>query len=655
MKKKIWNKSSLLPISIIVIVSAIILACAGGDDTEDYPSSFFAPEITHNNKYAMFFRSYHYLYSVPDKRNYEPEFNFKESYVSDFNSINTQEWSAYFKQNVNDKDLEYILYRARLGEIDTLIFSIKKPGYPASNVLKSNSVLKVADTRSALDFLYYVGFAKRCEKYATYEPDWWDDRSQPDPNDPRNDKSGMAALEAGGLKQMTNTKSGFVGQRYAFQVLRLYYMSKDYDKCIQFHDEQNSLFESNSTSIKYRAMGYLAGAYFAEKKYSDANYLYSVIYDRYDTMKVTAYFSFKPQEEQDWQQTLSMAKSPREKAVLWQLLGIYADPLRAMKEVYALDPKSDLLDLLLARAVNEEEEKFIFQTGEYDGSETPSADSSGYLNPSKINKELVDFLNMVADKRNTAKPYEWSLATGYLDWASGNKDFVKYLDKANEESPKDSLVQDQVRLIKFLDFVKTGKAGNKKFEEALLAEFHWLRTEKHAEYFREQTADAFVMGNLIRKYEAIHDTMDVVCLKGELTKNSKKFKALLDNIVAFMDKPNKTPFEQFALSQLHYSKADIIDMEALKPFYDRDFQKALEILKKEDAAGGEKNFGDPFVIHINDCHDCDDTDPKKGVYSVRSFIERMIRLEDSVKSPSRMGGPLSAVGEVVTGRVRSAR
>lgn len=467
-------KYRIFPISIVVLVTGIILACVDVE-MDNNPASFFSPEITHNTKYSPFFLSYHVLYKAQSKPDYGYDFNFKYSYITDFNNINVADWAGYFHNQVNNKDLKYILFKASLGEIDTLIFSIKKLGYPIGNSLKKNSVLKVTDSRSAVDFLYYMGFAKRCEKYVTYEREEWYDPKEKDPNDLRDDNEGISALVDGGLKQLPNVKSDFVKQRYAFQVLRLYYMGKDYDKCIQFYKEHADLLESNAVSIKYRAIGYLAASYYAEKNYGNGNYLYSLIYDQYDTMKTTAYFSFHPQEDKDWQQTLAMAKNNREKEVLWQMFGTYADPFRALKEVYALDPKSDLLDLLLARTVNVEEEKYIYQPGEFPGvSEPGNSLNAAQLNAEAINSDLVSFLKSVADKKNTAKPYEWELAAGYLSWAKGEQGFQKYLDMAKSETKGDSLVAEHVRLIDLLDKVRNGKAGDKSFEESVVPELKWL-------------------------------------------------------------------------------------------------------------------------------------------------------------------------------------
>ncbi|HTB06449.1 MAG TPA: hypothetical protein VK806_05800 [Bacteroidia bacterium] len=610
-KKTSW-RSSILPISIALAVAGIILACADVE-MENYPTSFFAPEITHNTKYAEFYRSFYPLYVS----------GYKEGYITDFQNTNLDEWNGYFKNAVQQKDLFYILYKARLGEVDTLIFSIKKPGFPISNKLQSNSVLKVADTHSSLDFLYYAGFAKRCEKYTTYTPGWYDDNKAA--NDPRKDKAGMAKLADGGIRQIANASSDFVKQRYAFQVLRLYYMSADYDKCIQFYNDQKAVLEATGNTIKYRAMGYLAGAYFKSKQYANANYLYSLVYDQCDSMKVSAYFSFHPQEQKDFEQTLALAKSPREKAVLWQMLGIYQDPFRALKEVYEIDPKSDLLDLLLARTVNVVEEEFL--PGNPFERSSASPDSVAYIKSAAINPDIPTFLKMVADKKNTAKPYEWNLAAGYLSWAVGDNNYQKYLDKAKSQAKDDKLVQEQIRLIELVAAIKQGKAGDKKFEEAVVPELKWLTAERHDTNFRKQDAYIWVMGALTVKYAANGDYIRPSLFSHYLDGNKVQNDALLKGVEAFMDKKDKTPFDEFALSEFQYNRADIVEMQAVKLLYNYDFKGALAKMNEDPNAGKEACYGDPFKININDCHDCDAADKKKTAYTKLSFIQQVINLE----------------------------
>lgn len=622
-------KSPLFPIGILVIVGIISLACSDMGFEDEYTPSFLPPEITHDEKFNEFFCTPDPLYVSCRK----------DGYISDFNSVNVDEWEGYFQKQVKDKDLEYILYKSRSGEIDTLIFGIKKSSFPIGDELKGNSILKVKDIRSALDFLYYVGFAKRCEKYVTYQNDYWGDDTI---KDPRKDKIGMTNLIAGGLKQMSNPKSDFVKQRYAFQVLRLYFIERDFDKCIQFYTKQKDLLESNANSIKYRAMGYAAGAYYGEKKFADANYLYSLIYANSDIMRISAYFSFHPQEEEDWNQTLAMAKTPNEKAMLWQMLGIYKDPFRSLKEVYAIDPKSELLDMLLARAVHKEEEHFITRSDVSGMDYVP--DSSSGVGSMSVNKDLLQFVKTVANKENTAKTYEWNMAAGYLDFASGDKDFHTYLDKAKTESQGDTLVMEEVRLINLLDKINNGKAGDFQFEQSLVPDLIWLELTQHPEHFPREFAREYILGALSKKYEAIHDDVKSECFACANHKTVSLDNNVLEDIEKFMDKKAKTIFDQYALNVLPYNKNDIVEIQAVNLLYEYKFKEAQAKLNEADSAGYEPPYGDPFMVNIKDCHDCDsygygisdagdETDANLPIVNnKRDFIEAMIKLEGKLKT-----------------------
>lgn len=622
MTKKTLLLSSLFPVSILVLVTAIMLACIDVD-ISPYPDSFFPPEISHSPRDVDFFVSNNSLYG--------PQI-FKTSYTEDFHTNNIAEWNLYFKNKVNNKDLESIIYTCSLGEIDTLIFSVKKPGYPISNFLKSNSIFGVTDTRSALDFLYYIGFAKRCEKYSTYNPtDWWDD-AKVKADDPRNDKASMATQITGGIKQIGNANSDFVKQRYAFQVVRLYFQMKNYDSCISFYNNHAVLLNKVENTIRYRAMGYLAGAYMAKGQVAEADFTYSLVFDRCNEMRDAAYFSFKPQEEADFTQSLALATTNRQKEALWQILGLSKDPLRAMKEIYKLDPKSDMLDLLLMRAVNKAEEKFLNQSMASMEIDDPNMSD---ITKDSIHANLAFFIKQVAGAGNTAKPYEWNLAAGYLDWVMGGTDFEKYFSGVNAEATNDKLVSEELRLFHLLDKLKNGKAGDKDFENNILPDLKWLKDTNHAPNFRRDFAWAFVSDFMAKKYNDIGNipigncfTLNLIDhLTNGFNASSYISDTLINTMEGFIDKKDKSPFEEFAVAQLPLYKPDFIDLEAIHLMYNYDFKGALAQLNSNNAPGPENVYGDPFIIHITDNHDSDAVLPNKSVHTKKEFLERMIELQ----------------------------
>ncbi len=603
MKKRTLRKFLILLISLPIALVGIILACAGGDFFDDYYSSFFAPEVSHANNYKLLYRSANPFYG-------SSEFY---SGVNAYDTTNITEWVGIFNSQIKRNDLEYLVYRSRIGEIDTCIFRIKDNNFPVGS-LKKNTIFSFPDKVLAKEFLFYLGFAKRCEPYANYVPDWWNNDHS---DDPRKKTESMQKLIDGGTKSFLNAKNNNLKQRYFFQLVRLLYQSGNYEQCISFYDQYAASF-STVNSIKYRTLGYIAGSYHKLKEFSKANYLYSIIYDRCNQMKIIAYQSFHPQEEADWEGSLQLAQNTREKTALWHLLGIYADPVRAMKKIYALDPKSDFLDLLLTRAININEENFIIS----------AADAGHVLDASKVNPELYAFVKQVAEQKKSAKPYLWDLSAGYLCAAS--HDFTgseKYLAKASTEAGNDFSVNDQVRLIRLINKIELYKNPTPKSEDNFTQELQWLKDNKDPE-LRSKFAYSWILTRLSEKYRSFGDLLKAQCL--DYTKDMSFYDdpAKMKALIGLMDKPAKTGFEKFILAVHPYSRADIFDYQSTNLVFQHQLKDALAKFKECDRSGEGLFIGDPFLIHINDCHDCDHQAAKKVAYSKRSFVEQMLVFEE---------------------------
>ena len=307
--KKISKKYSGFLISAFVIMGITILfACWNPfPDEDDSHYRVFAPEVSHDAAAKPFFRSFHYLYK-----------EIKENNLYDFDSINSGEWMKFFYGTVRKDDIDYLLYKSRIGEIDSLINYFNDHNFIMSRKLQRNSLLLYTDKKAAKEFLFYLGFAKRCEPFSTYAPGWYDNNN----NDPRNNKAMMQYLIEGGLKQITNSKTDFIRERYIFQIERLYFQAGNYSECYSYYSSNLNNIKI-SESIKYRAMGYAAGALYKMKRFGESNYLFSILYNCYLPMKTTSYLSFAP-EESDWNVSLNLAKNTRERsalAVAWNLQG----------------------------------------------------------------------------------------------------------------------------------------------------------------------------------------------------------------------------------------------------------------------------------------------------------------------------------------------
>ncbi len=605
--KKIFRKYLIFFVSIPTL--AIALACGwGGDYYDENPVSFFAPEVSKADGFSPFYLSSHYLYTgVNDPFN-------------EFRGNNVAEWSGYFNNNVPDSSIRYLLYEAKNTSLDSLIHFMKGKNAMLPKSLSTNSILLYSDKQAVTDFLFFLGFANRCAEYMQPDPNRWiwglSMEKSPD------SLAGIKLFE-GGLKQYKRQKSDFVKQRYMFQLIRLLYNTGKYSSCISLFNEYAASLTQES--MKYRSMGYAAGAHYKIKEYASANYMYSILYDRYDQMKVTAWQSFHPQEEKDWNECLVKAKSPREKCVLWHLLGCYGDPKRGMEEIIKIDPKSELVDLLVTRLVNELERNLPLINDESYGYNKSALKIGGCLK----DKTIVTFFESIASKDNTHDPALWRLSAGYINQLSGEYQAAEsWFKKAAAMSSVDSIIHKQISLLRFISKVDTATLLNPAFENSIVNDLNRmksqgdnylnLRVRPALDWAKAKLAAAYKKnGDVVKSHLINHQYRDTFYSSPE------KRKLML----AYMNKKNMTAFDDHLLHQYMYRQCDIFELEAVWMLYNYNFIGALKKFKECPGSGDTKLYGDPFLIHINDCHDCDHADPKKKIYTKLQFTERMVELE----------------------------
>ena len=255
-------------------------------------------------------------------------------------------------------------------------------------------------------FFRYLAHAKACESFAVKENEYWDYEKK-EAGVSKADTKLYDAMN----KAFTDSKDEFIRQRYWFQMVR-YNFYFNVPAAIALFEKYKDSFTKNS--IYYRTMASAAGALYKQKNFAKANYYYSLVFAESDKLKTVAHWSFRPQEEADWKQTLALCKNNGERITLWQMLGIfYKDEIRSMQEIYKLDPKSEKMDVLLTRFVNKNENEYSWLADREDSKE-------------KI-KAALPWLKEVADKGNTSNPFLWNTSVGYLYFLSENFTFRRSL------------------------------------------------------------------------------------------------------------------------------------------------------------------------------------------------------------------------------------
>ena len=605
--RKIFSKKWWL-ISISCCVGAgIVYACADGWG-EEYGVSNFAPEVFVDSAYSPFFYSYQFYYQM----------GYDENQNSRFNNHNLADWSGYFNNKVATRELRYMLESATQGAVDS---AIRYQAWQSSSLpdsIQSFIFLKQKNDERTAAFLHYLSLAKRCEDFAVREIqyEWNYDSSKRNSKDPEAADL-MKKSEAG----YNGTNELFLKERYWFQMVRnAYFNFLPADAIASFNKHEK---EMPHNTIYYRSLSYMAGAYSKMKSFSKSNYYFSKVYDGCDELKTTAHFSFHPQEQADWKATLAMCSNNAEQATLWQMLGVfYADEKEAITQIYQLDPKSNKLDLLLARAVNKYEQKFS-----YKGS-TPIGE---YEDSSRSKSGMRQLISKIADAGNTSKPGIWDMAAGYLNSLNAQYQTAKtYYAKAKKEISGNELAIAQLKLIEIINTIGEAKKIDSKLENEILADVKWLDgfKSKTSSKIRYADALAWLKQTVAAKYRAQHELAKAECFYTNTDAYADRNYA--EKMKSFLSNPTKTDFEKLCTDLSSVKLADIYEFQAIQQVFKDSIENAILLMSKADSLGQFVLPANPFNGRILDCHDCDQQNPQKIKYSKLTFLNKIKELKDKV-------------------------
>jgi hypothetical protein len=601
-------------------IAGIVWACADGGE-ENY--SMFSPEAFVAKDYTPFFYDSNYWYygqsvEVDDNNNR-------------FNDQVVDEWDTYFNHQLNKPTLRYLLLKVSQKGIDSVNNYVN--GKIAK--LKPDSVqinTSKLDKAKFNNLFGYLKLAKECEKFAVIAPYGWYDTPPPLP-------PVSAKLEGSLSSAFNHSKDPFIKQRLWFQLVRFYFFNDDTTKSktgaidnkadiLVWFNNYKGMFPQNLTY--YRAMGYVAGYYRRKGNYALSNYLYSRCYDYSYELKIPSKFSFHAQQEADWQATLKLAKNNNEKITLWHMLGMEYDPVRAIKEIAALNPKSDKMDLLLSRIINTSE-------GGYQSNYYGKIADTTQQAIKKAETRQVNLIDSIASKNNTTKPYYWNLAAGYLNYIYKDyKKAGKFYDAAKKQLPaNDKLVTAQYKLLTILLSIDELQRIDPKTEAKITEPLTWLVNlrdgKERITNLRFDPALGICANHIAQIYQKQSDWLKAHCFKDsiDLYDDSTHVQKLVD----LMTKPQKSAFEITMLRYYPHKLDELYYHQATLLTYKEEVDKAIEKMSLIKTMSPDTLYGNPFNSRLNDCHDCDHAAHQKQKFSPLTFLKTM----QSIKTDLRAG------------------
>jgi hypothetical protein len=638
MKRIFLNKLFLVSSAALFTVYGIIYACGGGDDWDFFGyNSNFTPETFTDKSYSPLFLSGDVFYGI----------GFDTQHNSRFNEDLKSDWNNYLKTKVDTATVNYFLIgdltprysdESKAGKnkaeiTDLHVFFKTKKANAASLKWGKKLNLKDDKIKSFIEFLY---LAQKIETVSIGE-DYWS-------YDPVVAKTFNDLKMIQSIENVYNTTSdAFLKNRYWFLTVKAYFYSSNKSKTVEFFNKTEKSIAKNI--LYYRALSYVAGVKYQQKKYSESNYLYAQVFDKCPEMRVVTAYSFHPQNDTDWNKSLAMAKDTKEKAALWAIHGYYKDEAQAIEKIYDLDPKSEHLNYLLTRLVNKQEQDINNSFEESAKENVPAKKltvaETKELNKSKIDKKAFDLVSKISSASNTEKPYLWNIALGYLqtlkgDYANADSNF----DKTEKTMPKTELAKYQLRLLRFVNNMsKIDKLTNAN-EKTILADLNWLYQELPKTYkgqeFRYQNASSWSRSYLATLYKAAGNPVMTEIFGESRYSYWNDGNAFYDNeknllaIKAFLMKSDKTEIEKIGAGIYSLKLKDINNFQAVQAAFKNKITEAIGFIKETDSVQYYNFLGNPFNGNIKDCHDCEHAAYQKKKYSQIEFLNTIKAMQDKL-------------------------
>jgi len=562
---------------------------------------------------------------------------------------NLKEWLEYFENKPTIDDLEKYIYDTN--ENDLLSFQKQNE---IIEKWKNNSVLRYVDKDKLKRSIEYLLFAKQVEPHVAFSNGW---------EEPIRDFAAMNLLLNTAIENYDKTNIKFFKERYAYQSIRLAHYSKQYEKTTELFNKYFN--ESNlKTLMSQWSFGHYAGAIKSLGNVAKSNVLFSRLFDICPSRSRQSLISFKF----DWGdslliKTLKACKNNHDKVLVYTLNSYkgYDFSSDAIEKIYNLEPDSPYLLLILSRTISMLERETLPE-------KTPWSGYKGYINPDynygyyRSDSSLYKIVSKIADENKTQKGYLWNFAAGYvLTLQNQSEAAAKYFFEAKRVCPKNDL--DFVRRVQIAEVickVNSIKKIDAKTEEWLVKDIKWIKETNSLKKLRAEDALLYIINTLAKQYWYQGDTLKSHLCFGisgkkkpwedfftsdnpfryELTSDYHKqpieliYKTLKD--YEPWDREEITDWMKFLIENYYYTLKELDLILAKKYITKGMFEEAIEKLKSQkdewdyfnQKGDGTQTFmANPFIIHINDCHDCDFMLKKDTVYSLLSFSKKMIELK----------------------------
>ena len=605
--KKISSSKLLLVFSAIgLFVYSIIYACSDNGDWGWAFDSNFTPETFVDKSYSPLFLSSDVFYGI----------GFDQEHNTRFNDDIVSDWSAYLKGSLSEKEVKFFLVDSSATTVAN-IYSFLSTKKSNASVTKWSKMINLKD-KKIYNFMEFLYNAQAIET-VSINKDYWSYEPQKVVfyNDARRVKN---------IERLYNeTKDPFLKNRYWLLTIKANFYSNNKQITDSFFQKTESTVPKNT--LYYRALSYLAGLEYRNHNYAKSNYQYAQVFDKCPRLRVVAAYSFHPYDQKDWNQSLAMAKNNDEKVALWAVQGYYGDEIKAIQNIVDLNPKSEHLEYLLTRLINNQENKIDKSFKDRTVSQNKQ------IVKDSINKTALNLVTTIAATDATLKPYLWNIAAGYLETLNGNfAQACKKFSAAEAKMPKTPLAVSQLRLLRFVNNLSKMDKINAASEKIIISDLNWLYFELpklNLENFRYENATAWSKSYIAALYKAQKNKVmsELFSKEADFYDNEKN----IEEMKSFLSKGNKIAIETIAEKIYDLNLSKINKYQAVTATFKNKIPEAIGFMKEAGDLQYLVFYGNPFNGKIKDCHDCEHVERQKKKYNQIEFLTAMQLMQDKIE------------------------
>lgn len=633
-----YKKSLVFLISFCAVFFGNViytLSCGPSPDPYDYYISFFSPFSKGSGYEPFYYTSLSSFYGDPTPSE---------------ETANVSDWQNYTGSSVTAKDIREGIYTYKQEQLS----AIANGSDMLPDSVKQNSFAQFLLKEKNREAARYLLFAKTCEP-AVINADPW---SVPDRN---NVLLGDLYTEGDSLYHKTKDKD--IRERYAFQLIRLQHYSKAYPEAVASFDK---LFDGKEKSslVYFKALALKAGALLRMKDSVQSAYLFSRVFEKAPSLRVSCFTSLMWTNTTN-DQVYTLCKDNHEKAMVAAIYGFAnSEPdVAALRQVYAFDPASPALNILLGREINKLEDTYFSPyLGEGQNTGLISMYDYSTADKGKMNsrmQELQTVVDSIVNKGRLKDMDLWRVSSAYISYI--RRDYPAARIRLDEVKTKDPAIKDQWEIINLLVNINQQKTIDSAFESRLLASFKWLdaktftKEDEQREYWSvpdDTYAFKKIYRNLlfailaphyhqqgnVMKEALIRGRCDSLHINDYFVSGETAVSQITDDMDAaalirlndFLHQPVKTPFESYLVGFFPkgLNMNNIIGVSYMRV---HDFKNARSWFKKTPQGGQAvsyqvfreqlQDFGeDTAVAHYN-----------KEI-TQEQFCDRMIQLQEKMKS-----------------------